>query len=179
MKESERNRDIDELLDAALALYGSEEPRPGLEARILAGVNAGGRATRPRAWAWGLAAAAALLILVLVLHIREHRPRPSLIPAPAAANHPQPSPTVAGTKPQELHALPRETRSARVTQPWPALFPTPTPITEEEKLLVAYVRETPKSALSSAAKEQTAEEVEIPDLTVAGLKIQELAQPHD
>lgn len=179
MEDKEHFDFVDELLAASLAHYGSEEPRPGLEARILANVRARERASRGRAWAWGLAASATLLILVLVLHIREHLPRPALIPPPAAANHPQPSPTAAGTKPPELRASPRKTRIARVAQPWPDQFPSPTPITEEEKLLVAYVRETPKSALSSAAKEQTAEEVEIPDLTVAALKIQELAQPHD
>lgn len=53
-------------LDDALARYGSAQPRLGIEARILAGIQAHA-AQRQRRWIYAFAAAAAVMLFAVVL----------------------------------------------------------------------------------------------------------------
>jgi hypothetical protein len=74
----------DDWLDQALAEYGKNEPRPGIEARVLAGLH-GRLNCRPwwgRRWgpAWMPAAVATILLFVVMLFITPEKP-----PAPDLA----------------------------------------------------------------------------------------------
>jgi hypothetical protein len=54
-------------------------------------------------------------------------------------------------------------------QPRPEQFPTPFPLTEQEKLLLAYVSETDNTELAAEAKRT--EEAPIAELTISAINI--------
>lgn len=181
--EDDKGRNFaDDLLEAALARHASEGPRPGLEARILANVSAAERAQRPRAWAMGLGLAAATVLIVVVAM---QWPRSVRKPAPAesvptvAANKPEPALTVKAPKPRKAATRLQRARPAEFRMSRPAQFPTPAPLTEQEKLLLLYVKTAPKSVLAATAAKSLDEPLEIPDLKIASLKIKELPEPKD
>lgn len=177
MKESERNRDIDELLDAALALYGSEEPRPGLEARILAHVRANERASRGRAWAWGLAAASAVLLgLAVALLAPRRHPAPVASAPRAVATRLRLSPIASTPIPGAPRGAAREIRSVKVKPPPPEQFPAPEPLSDEERLLVAYASKIGRRPPGAWAALYRGEGLTVPQLEIRGLEIKELRE---
>src|SRR5690242_15687415 len=120
----------DELLERALATYAGAEPRPGLEQRVIARVFS--EPARPRfrwlRWAWAVPALAGAVVAVLSI---PRTPAPPQAPRPPAAVVP-----VASAAP--VPARPAIHRRHRAAQPKPRLFPTPSPLTAEERLLVAF-----------------------------------------
>jgi hypothetical protein len=147
--------ELDHLLHAALAKYAAVEPRPGLEERILAKLCAQQKTTPARAWwRWGLAGAlAAIIAVVSTLSWRSGTPS-----HPVIANHPPvttPAPLniVAQVAPgNESVSSPRAHLRAwgKVTHRpqreataalYPRLnqFPSPQPMSEQEKLLTSYI----------------------------------------
>jgi len=171
MNANDKDRFVDELLDASLRQYRSEEPRSGLETRILAGARASERAAQPRGtWMWVLGAATAGLAVVAVI-LSLPRPRPALAPsaAPRAATKPASppiAPRAAATVPMTVRGGSRVTVAARR----PEQFPTPTPLSQEERLLLLYVKTADESGLAAQAN-QSREDVgsEIPKLSIAAL----------
>jgi hypothetical protein len=182
MDDKERNRFADALLEAALRGYGSEAPRPGLEARILARVQAREREAQSHWWAWALAAtAAALAIGVFSIYYPRHQP---VIPPPTpSASKPEPeSPVTVAVVPQPSAALQvraRRTRPVTNHPSRPAQFPTPAPLTEQEKLLLLYVKQTPASVLAAPVNRPLDEDVEIPELNIAALEIRPLGESEE
>ena len=70
MHDDKLNQFVDDLLEASLKQYRGEEPRAGLEMRILAGIRTQEHATRQRWLGWAVAAGAGVLaIIVLTLHV--------------------------------------------------------------------------------------------------------------
>lgn len=164
---SGRNLETDELdrqLDAALAKYTAVEPRAGLEERVLATLRSTSTQSSSRAWwNWGVAATiAAVVIVAVALTWRSGKPVP-----PTEASHP--SPTMQNLqksgprdvaneggnelRPRDLRPPRRKTRSgspsATVVAREPKLdqFPSPQPLSEQEKILVSYISEDLKHAV--------------------------------
>jgi len=187
-----------ELLDAALTNYRSAEPRPGLQQRILASV----RARRQRAlwvgWAWRLgAAAAALAVAVAVYRIDSHH-RPALTPpiaeirepaAPGVVSPPVtatplgPSRTSRRSAPRSMRprnpSAGREGRVAR-SEPRMDVFPTPRPVTEQERLLLRFIQEAPKPVLLAVIEDgQRLSPLEIKELNVPPLNADKAADSRD
>jgi len=153
-------RDDDLALDAVLAKYTAAEPRVGLEERILANL----RAERDRIpnrvwWRWAIAGVlAAIMIVGVTLTWRSAKPS-----QPTAANRPQSS-LHESQKPgtevtvQDNTAQPHEhtpIRRATVRPPRTAVgekspkldqFPSPQPLSEQEKILASYVNQYPEHA---------------------------------
>ena len=157
-------RNLDRDLDAALAEYSAVEPRAGLEERILANL----RIERTRVpdrpwWRWSvIAAVAAVVVVALALASRSGKPG-----HPVIASHP--SPTTQGTKAPATQVVsnggsnqvrppapnaPRRitahrTDPAVVASAAPKLdqFPSPQPLSEQEKLLENYVAKYPERAV--------------------------------
>lgn len=106
----------DRLLEKALAGYASEEPRPGVEQRILARV-----AARRSGAVWMLpacAVVAASLVVIVTAQRHERVPIPlPPAPVPVAVVAPAPEPPV----------------TVRHEQPKPSRFPSPAPLTREER----------------------------------------------
>ena len=200
MHDDKPDRFVDDLLEASLERYRGEEPRPGLEMRILAGVRNRERAARRRWLGWAVAVCAGIMAIVaLTLHFARtprRQPLPSVslsqstAKAPAMVSERQPSlrPSGSGSVDARLWGPqlvqgPREkpwapkpgVRSTRATRP--EQFPTPLPLTEQEKLLLAYVTKAAKPDLVDGANEKAEAPVstlEIPQIKIAALEIKPL-----
>ncbi len=179
----------EELLDRALARHGAAEVQPGLEQRVLARLEAGWRPAPWRFVSWKLAAglAAAGIILVFVAHrvLKERRPaadarRDTIVLRQGPG-------TVAPAKPAErttAPAVPRTSmrrggtrrasqvaRSQRSTSR-PAVFPTPAPLSDEEKALVSYAKLARAQGLPAFSFDERREpdRIEIAPLVIEPMK---------
>jgi hypothetical protein len=159
----EKDRQMDEMLDSLLAAYSSAEPRPGLETRILASLrDAPSREASPAPWnfkwLWtGAAIAAAIIVGAALLVGHRNDKAPVVVQKSPAPVQPQSEQTQQNT-PQimpEIATHPRESRPHGATAPPAvqnsglalgqrlAIFPTPTPLSEQERLMLAYLANTP------------------------------------
>jgi len=156
--------EFDRVLDAALAKYTAAEPRAGLEERVLANLR-GEQARIPDRvwWRWtAVAAVAVVIVVVLALSLRSDKAS-----RPIVVNHPS-TPTEAprereteivsnahssGTRPARPSAArkpavrpsPPEVAIARA--PKLEQFPSPQPLSEQEKLLQNYVAQNAEQAV--------------------------------
>jgi hypothetical protein len=159
--------DLDHTLDAALANYAAVEPRAGLEERILANLRAEPARVSERVW-WQLPlaiGATAIVVLAVGLVLRSGRhPQPSVKNPPAvttpatkqpdtqAATHNPDAVRLArdqATRHQPTHAtVQHSARSETVAAAPPRLdqFPSPRPLSEQEKLLASYIAQEPQRA---------------------------------
>jgi hypothetical protein len=158
----ETHDDIDHALDAALTKYAAAEPRTGLEHRVLARLRIEQARTAGRAWwSWSLAAAALAVVMIgLVVGWKSGRPS-----APGIASHPAITPQSPPRPEAEmanrdgvnvpprvhptLHAATHRSAAVATIAAAPKLevFPSPRPLTEQEKLLVGYIAEEPEHAV--------------------------------
>ncbi len=162
----ERERDVDQWLDAALSQYGKAEPRAGLESRVLANLQTERNQIAPRwRWWWAVGSATALAAMVVAVWFwqsgRAVRPgatagisttthreqaRGSIEPAPAAKiAHPAggyPAKQVATHRPA---SRPLRNLSVAAT-PKLDQFPSPRPLSEQEQILMSYVARYPENA---------------------------------
>jgi hypothetical protein len=159
MADRKKDQQMDEMLDSLLANYSSAEPRPGLETRILANLGDAGRRKASSAswsfkWLWaGAAVAVAIVIAVLMIGGHHHVPASTQ----TIVQTPQPAPR----QPEVQHVLPPTTantvrhgrKPSVVERPQnttlalsqrPAIFPTPTPLSDQEQLLLRYFAGTPR-----------------------------------
>jgi len=130
-------RALEQILDAALAQYSNTEPLAGLEQRVINRVRAegGARPSRFGRWALALGLAAAIIVAVSVWWMQ---PRPLIaLPLPIARSI-DPSPRF------EPPAAVRPTKNAAVHVP--REFPIPTPVSREERALLALVALAPDQA---------------------------------
>lgn len=186
MDPRERNQFVDELLDSALARYRSAEPRPGLEERVLARLCADGQPRPWPGWAWRLAAGVAVLgtvVLAVLLrrtvHITPGSPGPNSSVEARKMNSPpsglkaafvEPIAKSHPTRRASAH-LTRQLRSQRVgAEPHKDVFPSPAPLSEQEELLLRYVRENPAPVLMALQRATDAlEEIQIKPLEIPSL----------
>jgi hypothetical protein len=164
MADQEKDKRMDEMLDSLLASYSSVEPRPGLETRILANVRDVEQRKPARPWwrfkgLWAAAAVAAAIIVVgLFIGGRQNVKQPPIVvkttPTPVQPHAPQPEPPEVVTGTPEHHR-PRAAVTPAVESTHlesasvplgrrPEIFPTPTPLSEQEKLMFTYLANTPK-----------------------------------
>jgi len=181
---------VDELLEASLKQYRGQEPRLGLEMRILAGIRTRQRAARRRRFVWALAACAGMLAaIVLGLHSASAPSRKPVASASGAHRAPPQSAKTAASPgsadsriwsprlvqgPREKPRTPKP--GVRPTKR-PEQFPTPVPPTEQEKLLLAYLNKATDTGLvagTNQADEAPLKDLEIPGIKIAGLEIKPL-----
>ena len=179
--------DLDRLLDSALSTYST--PAADFEERLLHSIaKAAQPAPAPRRrwlpWAIALPAAACLLI-ALVVFLDARRPRTTSIQqahnvpaAPVVATPEKSEPTqVAIRRPRTTHSVQRRALASTVAPPKQDVFPTPQPLTAEERVLVAAAAtgdDAEHQKLLNASKPP-------PDapLAIAGLSIPPLAPGDD
>lgn len=154
--------ELDRMLDAALAEYSATEPRAGLEERVLANLRAERAGIPDRAWwRWGLAGAltAVVLVVALALALRSGKPSPpQIVQHPstieqspnvpqmsivAKDGHPAVQPMIRPTRTEGGH------RAAAVAEANPKLdvFPSPRPLSEQERILESYVNQFRQEAV--------------------------------
>jgi hypothetical protein len=156
--------DLDRALDAALAQYAAVEPRAGLEQRVLARLQSeSARLPKHSWWQWSAAGIAVLLALTLALAWISNRlektvgQRHPLAPIGIA----QPSATQVAvdgeTEPirQRHKTTPHQVHRPVVVADEPKLdqFPSPRPLSEQEKLALEYVERFPEEASLMAQAE--------------------------
>ncbi len=180
--DDKEKRFIDELLDASLRHYAGGEPRSGLEGRVLAGVRARQQAARRRtAWAWAAGmAAVAVMVTLLVIAWPRHQPAPMPLTAkaPARLSTPGVAKSAPPVQPPVIHRTRRPAQPSRVDTR-PQQFPTPRPLSEQEKLLLVYVQSLQGSSAAPTpdADQDTEHYLDIPPLTITAIKIEPLAPP--
>lgn len=144
----------EEWLNATLAKLGESapvgEPEAGFEARLLRRLRQetepAGRARWPL-WCGAAGVAAALTILVWIALPAAPGPPAMTAWKPPAVQLPAPKPVLARrAKP------PQRVGRARRQAEYSAVFPTPTPLTEQERLLLRYVETAPPEELVRMAK---------------------------
>jgi hypothetical protein len=159
MGQEQAGDEVDRMLDAALMQYGSVEPREGLEDRVLAQLRSQSLNSPSRTWwRWGIGAAVvAALAMVLAVTWRPHPQsrdtvtQPSAVSTPRIDEHPalhEDRASEQRTAAQTRHRRLRVAPAAHVVNVYPKLdqFPSPQPLSEQEKLLASYVEVYPKQA---------------------------------
>jgi hypothetical protein len=158
----ETQDELDRVLDAALAKYAAAEPRAGLEARVLADLRAEREQVPDRSW-WRWSAVAVLAsVVVVAVTLAWRSGRPSL---PVVKNDPsapanvskEPKRQVAsdgvgsGVRPPRPGTGPKVAVSPNVpiavAHPKLGQFPSPHPLSEQEKILQNYVAKYPEQAV--------------------------------
>jgi len=135
-------QEIDRWLDEALANFAHVEPRPGLEDRMLVRLASEKRGTM-RWWAFAMSAAAVAVVLVW------WHPHLEIVPPPDVhwtANLPPPLP-IHGTPPSGAEERVRASAHLRnAAEARHERFPSPSPLTDQEKLLARFVQDFPQRA---------------------------------
>jgi hypothetical protein len=140
---------FDALLDTALRNYSAVEPDGYFERRLLARVRAAQISPRPFPWRvsiCALAAATVAILMVLAFWPNVHRNYAAQralvrtqVPHELSREPHAPAPAVLVTRAQPRQAA---RLRARHTQPvYSRRFPTPAPMTNEERLMLIYARE--------------------------------------
>lgn len=186
MADQEKDKQMDKILDSLLANYSSAEPRPGLETRILANLREAEEKKAPQGWwnfkwIWaGLVTAAIVIAAVLIggrnrttppvdVIVKTNQPAPQPQIQPHAPDAPQETARIHRRKPL-TPTVPQNATLALSDRP--AVFPTPTPLSEQERLLLRYYAGTPREEVVAqshpdelpAVGEQDQTEA-VPDLT--------------
>src|SRR5579859_4038923 len=160
---------LERLLDEGLKQYGVAEPRPGLETRILANVEAAEKHVPRFAWWRWVAGAAALAAAVIIFTVMTKRepanPAPhsplvkNTMPAPApstslikSSSRPTPRNVNTSTQAAVLTMRVRETVMKLQDPPRMAMLPAQTPLSEQEQLLLLYLRNAGREEIVSHAR---------------------------
>ena len=162
MRDINENRktsdDLDRILDAGLAKYASADPRAGLEERILANLRTADTSTLAKGW-WNWRMATVLAVVLVIAAsvawrwnkvsappIVVHRPEIKETPmAPrVASRETNPAPQTRGVRQRVL----RDRVQPGIVAAVPKLdvFPSPLPLTEQEKILASYIAKDPEHA---------------------------------
>lgn len=160
MIDPKKDKELDALLDSALARYSAMTPRPGLETRILARVQEAAASEKP-AWRdrrWLLAAAgvavAAMVLFASLSSFHEgtfhheqtaekSRPRTNGTAAPVTTAHVEPR----RVAPERRFRRTSPPESLRVSEARKPVFPAPEPLSEQERLLLRYLQDTPREEI--------------------------------
>jgi hypothetical protein len=164
-----RSDELDKILDGALSSYSREESRPGLEGRVLKRIRAAPEQHRFHwlRWAAAIPALACFLLAVTFWTTRNSIPK-SRKPAPIVAKTASPS-LIAR---QAVQTTVARRRPKHVRLPKRGEFPTPAPLTAEERALLAFVVRSPKQAeeLLTDAKSRSSEPLEIKAIHIEPLQ---------
>lgn len=163
MADREKDKQIDQMLDSLLASYSSVEPRPGLETRILANLRDSARRKESHEWwqlkwIWVGAATATVAIIIdaVLINGGRHVAPPTNVMIKTSQPAPQPeiqsNVPIAHEKAAMIHhhhpPLPKQKQNvALALKERPAIFPTPSPLSEQERLLLSYYSRTPREEM--------------------------------
>ena len=191
-QEKDKRMQIDDMLDSMLANYSSAEPRPGLETRILANLREAEEKKASQGWwnfkwIWAGMVTAAIIVAAVLISGRHRVEPPTHVIVKTSPAVPQPeiqpqTPTVRNEtvriRPRKSVAPTRPQNAALALNERPAVFPTPTPLSEQEKLLLSYLAGTPREEVIAESHPDEPPAVgdqdqtkAIPDLTLIPQKL--------
>ena len=146
----QNNHDLDALIDEALSSYTAAEPDPSLRARIMAQAVKAAPNRKHLWWFAPAAACVAALAIALLQHPTAHAPRSQPSSATSIASAPESSLVKAVpqpiTRPHPPLTAQRTRRSTGPTLIRNASFPSPTPLTPQESILLKFAMEHPEQA---------------------------------
>jgi hypothetical protein len=163
---TEKQDELDRILDAALQKYLATEPREGLEGRVLANLRSARGVVTDHVW-WRrsvMAAVATIIVVALALVWRsDQQSHPTVATHPSSAqSEPKENPQTVANGGKEVHPQKRSARPsthvhksrpdfAIAASPKPGSpkleeFPSPHPLSAQEKILVNYVTQYPQHA---------------------------------
>src|SRR5271157_27383 len=166
MKNDDGRGELDDLIDRALRGYSGADPLNGLEDRIVRRVRVAGSVPRSPWLSWlrfAVPVAAALFLGAMVPRAwwkltraaddpQSHAaPRPAVIqalsrPEPALASRNLPAEATQAAKVRHHVRAAREGRARPEALPKEECFPSPAPMTREERVLVAWAMQAPADA---------------------------------
>jgi hypothetical protein len=169
-----KERDVDQWLNAELGQYGKAEPRTGLENRVLANLRAERMRIAARGrWWWAVGTTTALAAIVVAAWIGEigRERNPGITSGTSTTHREQPrGPIQARPAPKIAHPASGYTASqvakrrpakrptsdlATASTPKLEQFPSPQPLSEQEQILMSYVVNYPEhAALVAQAQEE-------------------------
>jgi hypothetical protein len=159
--------ELDNLIDHALSGYASAEPLAGLEGRVLTRVRTAAR-SRGRRWVWVLGALASVLAAILiVLFASKPRPVPvANVERPPVPVESAPAPVAVVQQSGSRPATSRRRAASPHVLPKREQFPTISPLTSEERMLVEMAESHPQELLV-----RPVEQIEIKPIQIAPLQI--------
>lgn len=150
--------ELDSVLDAALGQYAAVEPREGLEERVLASLRAERTRVADRGW-WRWAGALATIVAVAVaLAWKSGKQSPPIVAKNTSVTMHRPvslgtqvasggdAPRLQGHSMRKTPRHPLRAQSAAVAIPRLDMFPSPRPLSEQEKIMASYLAEYPEHA---------------------------------
>jgi hypothetical protein len=147
MDPKDREHFIDEWLERALKRRGTAEPRPGLENRILAGLKGERERITISIWSWRPVWVSLAVILVVGVIVSLRR-SPENIGSISTIHI---SGTVVSKSPEHVAAVARKSRTRSIlksnTGPRLEQFPSPQPLSQQEKILARYIQQFPREAV--------------------------------
>ena len=161
--------DLDKLIDGALSTYSSAEPLAGLEQRVLSRVRAA-ETSRRRRWWWAVPVVAvpALAAVLLLPPPRRQDAAPlAAVTPPPVRIAPAPPPQPASPR-RVTTARPRRPASSVGAVPKKQVFPTLSPLTPEERLLLQLADSRPQLLAAAPAAQIEIRPLEIAPLYVDG-----------
>jgi hypothetical protein len=168
MEPDDRN-ELDRLIDHSLAMYIAQEPLAGLEDRVLNRIRLDNDGRRRATWRWALAVPAFAAVILVVVISRDSRTPVAPKPAPIGTAHVE-TPAPAAPAPATIHAaLPGRATKPTRTLPKRDQFPTPTPLTPEERASVAMPPLPPAALQALADLQKSSEEIRIEPLEIPPL----------
>jgi hypothetical protein len=160
--------DLERILEDGIASYADGEPLVGLDERIIARIRL---TASPRNRVWGAWAALALIaagIAVFWMIPREPRLVANVVETKAPPLKPPPARTKRASfvprRRSQIHRIP--------DLPKQTVFPAPSPLTPEERRLVAMVEQDPQATAQAFAslRKRTRETLDIAPLVIPPLE---------
>ena len=163
MKNDDDRDELDDLIDGALPGYSTTGPMHGLEERVLRRIRMAGSVPRSL-WPYRLrfaAPVAALLFLAVVVPRMRWKPlshatnttqlrtapnRTAIRPPSASLPRDLPAPGPQFAKARQQKRARQEDRTRPEVLPKEERFPTPAPMTQEERILLAWAMRAPAEA---------------------------------
>lgn len=153
-----QEKDIERWLDQALTDYARVEPRSGLESRIIAQLRT---APAPSRWripfAYALAAALTFCVISYGIWRAEQVMSVPLTQPKSVLAGGLPAPSAVKTNPHSAtprtaqRRFPYRVRGLETASSSGAKVPLPQPLSDQEKLLLAFARENPREVASTIA----------------------------
>lgn len=177
-------KNLDALLDKALTEYGVPVPRAGLENRILANlrIEQERRIRVRRCWTLGSAFALVAVVGAIWIASPAHVPRSpggtstvratDRVESPAFSNRERTGTMQLGTANVHRRSAQRRllTESAHNFQPKLSEFPAPRPLSEQERLLLAFIKAAPNpEVLAVMSQASNSSNLQIMDLEIPPL----------
>lgn len=156
MADQEKERQLDDLLDSLLSQYATAEPRPGLETRVLATIRQARRAKKVRwmglGWWWAVGAVTVVMTAALIAFSfyggRSHPAKKQIQRSAQQRTIPAPKGDL-GPGPAIGRSVKHPRRQVQVAQVKKEVFPTPSPLSQQEKLLLRYLAGTPRQEVQA------------------------------